>query len=212
GCSNITIDGITGVMYDDLLDVAAFRASTGANTGYIHPYTASLTDAQRNCSDITIRNVSIFGQIMVRCLNGDGSTITRVTAENITNRKVTGEIPAFMMGPALSYTTDPPAVGSISNVTIRGYRGPASRLVSLDSHVDGLSISDCQITNWRHLVGNQLRNAAFFPVLTRICVRDIQITGDWTDQGAALDGGGGFLCKFDGGVNVDDLEIGNVTA
>lgn len=149
GCSNILIEGLTGTTGDDLCSIYAQNTSTS-----IHPYVSGLTAAQRNVSQVWLRDVNVnVGINVVRLQAGDSSKLTTVRAANIHNRAGSSNFPVIQFG-ATSFVTTLPSAADMSDITLDGYSGPCARLVACDSNFQQLTVRNVTISGtWSALLG-----------------------------------------------------------
>lgn len=185
GCRNIVIEGSTGHTGDDLCSIYAQNTSPS-----LHPYIKTLTAAERDVSNITIRDIdAAIGINPLRLQAGDGSKLSKVRAFNINNRGG-GSWPVIDFGPT-GYVDVAPAAGDLSDVVIDGYTGGAKYVLALDTPgIRGVAARNIKIHgDWTAIIGFINANGA------SPGASDIVVEGVVTDN----TGGGGALIGLPSG-------------
>jgi hypothetical protein len=211
GCSDVVFDGVTGTTGDDGFSLYAQNTS-----GSLHAYTKSLTASQRNCSDVTIRNIKVdVGINPVRIQAGDSSTFTNVTIENFVNLRrsyasVTGSVYTMLCFGPTTYVTTPPGIGDIAGITFRGYKGCASYIITNDDAfsdvtIDGVDLqASTDSTTWTSLVsyGGFSSNGG---TVSNVAIRNVRSHV----PASLMISGVGYICAISAG-NVSNLSFDNV--
>jgi hypothetical protein len=201
GCMRVQIQGVSGTVFDDLLDCAAF-GSTAGSVHYWHPYMLTLPAAQRSVGEVSMRDVDVSCATVLRCLNGGGSSISYITVDNVANRNTAGMTPVVAFGPT-SYVDTPPTPASVISVSVRNFDGPCNQMVAFDSHVEQFHASDWRVTNNSStaLLGHVSVTAGLNPTLTRIKVDGVVVNATAAD-----------LMALDPSCVVNTFDIDGVTA
>jgi hypothetical protein len=208
GCSDLVLDGCTGRMSDDFVSIYAQNTS-----GSLHPYTKSLTAAQRNVFDLTVRNCVVDASESFRIQAGDGSTAKNMLFENIVDKRLsyttlTGTARWAICFGTTNYVTTAPNVGDISNITLRNYKGCSTYLCSTDDTYSDVTFDNCEMmaasdgTSWIALLGWANYVSGYTGTVSNIAFRNIRSHV----PASAMTSGLGYVCNV-GGATVSGISF-----
>lgn len=189
GCFDIVFRGITGKTGDD-----AFSFYAQNTSGSLWPYTKTLTAAERNTARITVSDVVVDAGInMFRLQAGDGSTLTDIVINDVTNTHVgastSGSPICFLQFGPTGYVTTLPANTDLARIKATGVKGSFAYLLGLDSKGSHVHVSDVEITNtFTRIVGMVGANnqGGFTPDWTDIVVDGVSHSSPATSGGGVV--------------------------